>query len=100
MKNESGIRPMGYQVVVLPDTVESVTDAGIILPDVEKDQFAQEEGTFVEAGSIAFTEPEWKAVPSPGAKVIYKKYSGIQIDRNGKAYRLMEDNCIGAVIEE
>lgn len=100
--NESGIRPMGYQVLVKPDIVEEVSQGGIILApkEVEREQFAKEEGTFIEGGSIAFTNPLWKAIPAPGLKVLYKKYAGIEVKRDGTTYRLMPDEEIGAVLED
>lgn len=99
--NNSGITPMGYKVLVRPVEVEEITEGGIILPQAAKDkeQFAQEEGVFMAAGSCAFTEPFWKEQPAPGVKVIYKKYSGIVVNGNGQKYRLMDDQDIGAVIE-
>ena len=96
------IRPMGYQVLVKPDKVEEKTESGLYLApkEVEKGQFAQELGTFISAGSIAFTDPVWKAIPAPGSKVLFKKYAGIVVEHQKEEYRLMPDNEIGAVIEE
>ena len=95
------IRPMGYQILVKPDVVEEKTKGGIILPDKvkDRDQFGQESGVFIDAGSIAFTDPVWKEYPGKGAKVIFKKYAGIVVEYDGEDYRLMPDNEIGAVVE-
>jgi len=95
------IRPMGYQVLVKPNKVDHRTESGIYLApkEVDKEQFAQEEGTLMAVGAIAFTEPDWLECPKAGDKVIYKKYAGIVIQHGEEKYRLMPDNEIGAVIE-
>lgn len=106
MKNESGILPTEYKVLIAPKTTEDKTKGGIIIPDETKDrnQFAQMEGQLVAVSPLAFTyagPDEWNgsAKPAPGDSVLFAKYAGALVKgRDGKDYRLVNDKDIAAVL--
>ena len=105
MKNESGIRPVDYKVLVRPDPVEQKTEGGIILTASSHEQqgWAQVKGTMIARGDGAFGK--WstaeRAALSPGARVYYDKYQGIRVyGADGEEYVLMNDENIGAVITD
>ncbi len=104
MKNESGIRPVEYRVLVLPDVVEEKTVGGIILPDIQQDmqQWAQVKCTLIARGDSAFGDPfsrQEKAALKPGVRVYCRKYEGINIiGADGKEYRLCNDKDIGGIV--
>ena len=105
MTNESGIHPTEFKCLVLPKAVEEKSKGGIILPDEtkERDQFAQLEGTLVDASPLAFTYHDGtvKAFnpPKPGDHVLFAKYAGAVVKgRDGKDYRLVNDKDICAVL--
>ena len=104
MQNESGIRPVEYKILVLPDPIEEKTAGGIFKPDQthERESWAQVKGTLVAAGGRAFEDfPEdERGNLAPGARVYFAKYQGILIEgADGKEYRLCNDKDIGGVID-
>ena len=101
MSNESGIRPVEYKVLILPEEVKEKTKGGIILPGTTKDreEMAQVKGVVVGMGGNAFED--WKGtIPGIGSVVYYGKYAGYTITgEDGKTYRLINDKDVCAVIE-
>lgn len=119
MKNESGIHPCLDRVLIKPDDVEEVTAGGIIIPGSvgEQHAMAQSIGTFIEAGPDAYTHYTQihrangsKTVTTrgysgpaakPGDRVAFAKYGGLQVEgKDGKVYRLMNDEDVTAIVEE
>lgn len=97
MKNESGITPLEFKVLVFPKPVED--KIGSIFVPTEKqtrDQMAQIEGTLIEASAMAFTDPDWPEKPKPGDVVMFAKYAGyLAKGSDGKEYRLIADkDCV------
>lgn len=101
--NDSGISPVEFRILIMPDVIEQITEGGIIKPPQahEMEQWAQIKGTLVACGGRAFedfTEDEKEAL-SPGARVYYRKYEGINIiGADGEEYRLCNDKDIGGVV--
>lgn len=106
MRNESGIFPTEYKVLVSPAEVDAKTKGGIIIPDEtkERNQFAQMEGTLVAVSPLAFSyagEGEWNGAPKPsvGDRVLFAKYAGAVVKgRDGKDYRIVNDKDLSAVL--
>lgn len=101
MKNDSGIQPLEFKVVIFPKPAAEKTAGGIIIPDDKqsRDQMAQIEGTLVEASPMAFTEPEWPVKPQPGDVVLFAKYAGyVKKGIDGKEYRVCSDKDIVAIM--
>ncbi len=99
MKNQSGISPREYRVLVKPDKVEQKTAGGIYIPDQvnERNQMAECRGCLVDVGGIAFEE--WPDAPRPGDRVLIAKYSGIVTKgADGEEYRVCNDKDITAVL--
>ena len=106
-RNNSGIRPTEYKVLVLPKLTDEKSKGGIILPDESKDrnQFAQMEGELVAVSPLAFTyasADEWNGTdkPKPGDRVLFAKYAGALVKgKDGVDYRLVNDKDLAAVLE-
>lgn len=100
MSNQSGIDPVEYKVLVLPDPVEEVSKGGIVLSVEsvkERERMAQVKGTLVAVGGNAFED--WNSKPEPGNRVMIAKYAGVVAPgADGKEYRLCNDKDICAVI--
>ena len=102
MRNESGILPVEYKVLILPDEVPEKTESGILYrPETarEKEQWAQVKGELVEVGGNAFED--WKGIaPQVGERVMFAKYAGIRDveGADGKKYQICNDKDIIAVI--
>jgi chaperonin GroES len=99
MENKSGIQPVEFKVLILPDSVKERTAGGIILPEMMKDkeQMAQVKGQIVAVGGDAFAD--WKDAPVPGMRVYFGKYAGYMVTgEDGQEYRLVNDKDLVAVI--
>lgn len=105
MKNQSGIKPVGPRILLLPDQIEERSQGGIIkFTGTEKlrEELAQTEGTVVDIGDSAFREPPFDADSSDwcavGDRVIFAKYAGlISEGLDGKKYRIVHDRDIVAI---
>lgn len=106
MKNESGILPTEYKVLISVQRVEEKSKGGIIIPDQTKDreEFAQMEGVLVAVSPLAFTYDDWKGAeslkPKPGNRVMFAKFAGADVQgKDGKKYRICNDKDVTAVLE-
>jgi len=103
MLNKSGIQPIEYKVLVLPDILSDATVGGIIRPDRVKEieQAAAVRGWLVAAGGKAFQD-FGEPMPKIGDRIQYAKYSGVHEvpGADGKQYILCNDKDIAAIIEE
>lgn len=99
MNNRSGIVPLEFKVLILPDEVEKMSAGGIYMPDTrhEREEWAQVRGRLVAAGGRAFED--WPDAPNVGAQVYFAKYQGIVVPGgDGKEYRLCNDKDVGALV--
>lgn len=106
----SGLIPIGDHVLILPDaaSTKAGTKGLIELPDdqVERMSLASESGIIVAIGDDAYfwnadrTRPFGGTRPKPGDHVMFERYAGrVMRGRDGKHYRLMSDNAVGAIME-
>lgn len=105
MRNESGVHPTEFKCLIFPKPIEEKTKGGIIIPDETKDreQFAQLEGTLVEASPLAFTYHDGAVSsfnpPKAGDRVLFAKFAGATVKGiDGKTYRIVNDKDIAAVL--
>jgi co-chaperonin GroES (HSP10) len=108
--NAAKIRPIGDQILILPDQVEQTTSSGIqIMSDKEMDrlELGQTEGVVV-AIAKGLTEHEFFSASEVkvslefalGDRVIFAKFAGLLMDgADGKRYRLIERKDIKGVFE-
>ena len=101
--NTSGITPLAFKVLILPDPVEEVTKGGIIIPieKATKDEYATTRGTIVAVSGSAFshvTDEEWgDDKPKPGDHVVYTRYAGFRCEGDdGKDYLIVKGEDIHA----
>ena len=95
----SGITPLEFKVLILPEEIEQVTPGGIVIPDTmhERNEWAQVRGTLVAKGGRAFED--WPDAPGLGSQVYFAKYQGILVPGgDGKEYRLCNDKDVGALV--
>lgn|SRR3990167_4857903 len=101
--NNSGITPVGVSILVLPDQVEEVTEAGVIVAtaiQIDREQMAQTDGEVVAIGEYAYYD-EKKARCKVGDRVIMAKYAGMVREGNdGLIYRLLKDDDIKALLSK
>lgn len=99
--NPSGVRPLGYAVLVEPYEPE-IKKSMILIPDTVGDRTKMHEtrATVIAVGPCAWAdEPQPRA--RPGDKVLISRFSGVLVrgTADGKFYRMINDRDIFCQIE-
>jgi chaperonin GroES len=87
------VKPLHDRVIVEPAAAEEKTQSGIIIPDTAKEK--PQRGTIVAVGSGKKDEP---MTVKAGDQVLYGKYSGTEIQIDGKDYLIMRESDIFAIL--
>lgn len=87
------IKPLADRVLVEPAAAEEKTASGIIIPDTAKEK--PQRGIVVAVGPGKTDEPTTVKV---GDSVLYGKYSGTELQLEGKDYMIMRESDILAVL--
>ena len=93
------IRPLQDRILVQRLAEEEKTKGGIIIPDTAKEKPA--EGKVVSVGNGKLGD-DGKRIPleiKKGDKVLFGKYSGTEVNVEGKEYLIMREDDILGVIE-
>jgi chaperonin GroES len=95
---EVKLRPLDDRVVVEPMEAETTTAGGIVLPDTAKEK--PQRGTVVSVGPGKLMDNGQRGALSVavGDEVIYGKYSGTEIEVNGKDVKVLRETDILAKI--
>ena len=88
------IKPLADRVLILPAEAEVKTASGIIIPDTAKEKPLK--GEVIACGEGAKDE---KMVLKKGDSVLYGKYSGTELEVEGKKYLIMRQSDVLAVVE-
>jgi chaperonin GroES len=87
------IKPLADRVVVEAAPAETKTAGGLIIPDTGKEK--PQRGKVVAVGTGKVDEPMTVKV---GDNILYGKYSGTEVQIDGKEYLIMRESDIFAVI--
>lgn len=87
------IKPLADRVLIEPAEAESKTASGIIIPDTAKEKPMR--GKVIAVGNGKKDEPLTVKV---GDTVLYGKYSGTEIQYDGKDLLIMKESDIYAVV--
>jgi len=90
---EINVKPLSDRVVVEPLEAEVVTSSGIIIPDSAKEK--PQKGTVVAVGPGV---GDVKMQVKKGDLVLYGKYTGTEINVDGKDFLIMQESEILAII--
>ena len=91
--SEVKIKPLADRVLIKPEEAVDKTASGIIIPDSAKEK--PQKGTVVAAGPGTKDE---KMEVKVGDTVLYGKYSGTELDLDGKDYLIMKQSDILAIV--
>jgi chaperonin GroES len=100
--SESGLELVEYNVAILPDSIEEKTAGGIILPTNDRSKWEVQEGTIDAMSVHAFSYADWpegERKPQVGDRIVFGKYAGARIDRNGVEWLVIKDKDVVAVID-
>ena len=96
--------PRGYKILIKPVEAEKVTEGGIWKPDnlVDLEQTASVVGFVVKLGNQAYKDKERFDEPwcKEGDFVLVGAYKGWRFKIHGEEFRLINDDQVGAVVED
>lgn len=87
------IKPLSDRVLVEPAAAEEKTAGGIYIPDTAKEK--PQRGTVVAVGPGKVDEP---TTVKKGDQVLYGKYSGTELQVEGKDLLIMRESDILAIV--
>lgn len=92
------IKPLADRVVVEAAAAEEKSSGGIILPDTAQEKPQQGTVLAVGPGKASDTGTIVKMTVKIGDKVLYGKYSGTEVNHEGKEYLIMRESDILAIL--
>ena len=97
-KKSINLKPLDDRIVVEPLEAEQVTAGGIVLPDSAKEK--PQRGTVIAAGPGRTLDSGEKAPMSVavGDEVIYGKYSGSDIEVDGREVKILRESDVLAKV--
>ena len=95
------LRPLEDHVVVEPVVQEEKTESGIYLPDTaHKDKPQTGKVVAVGTGRLLDNGTRIASEVKVGETVVFAKYSGSEVELDGKDYIILRDGDILAVVED
>ncbi len=85
------IKPLGENVLILPEQLEQKTSAGIFLPDTAREERPQQ-------GRVMAVGESEKIKVSVNQKVIFNRYGGTEVKIGTEEYLLVASKDILAVV--
>jgi len=92
------ISPLADRVLVKPLEKEEVKQGGIIIPDTAKEKPQEGEVIAVGKGRLSNKGERIKPEVKKGDKVLFRKYSGTEINVDNEQYLILQENEILATI--
>ena len=92
------VKPLADRVLVEAAPAEETTKGGIIIPDTAKEKPQRGKVIAVGSGRVA---DDGKVTPlsvKVGDSILYGKYSGTELNLEGKDYMIMRESDIYAVL--
>ncbi len=95
---EIKLRPLDDRVVVEPMEAEETTAGGIVLPDTAKEK--PQRGTVIAVGPGKLLDSGNRAevAVAVGDEVIYGKYSGSEVEIDGREVKILRESDILAKV--
>ena len=88
------LRPLADRVLLKEEKAETTTKSGILLPES-----AQEKTQTAKVEAVGPGTEKEKITVKVGDRVMYDKYSGVQVKMDGEEYLIVKNSDIIAVVE-
>jgi len=91
------LQPVADRILVKPDTPDSKTPGGIVLPDAAKE--IPTKGTVIAIGPGKMLENGELVACSVkvGDQILFSKYEGIEVEIEGETHKVIRDDNVVAV---
>ncbi len=98
LNTKLAIKPLAGYVLVEPESGDTTTASGIVLPESAQEKPAQ--GKVVAVGEgLAFEGREFRSPVSVGQRVVYKKWGGDELKVGGVEYKLVKFEDLMAILD-
>ncbi len=97
MKN-IGLRPLDDRIVVEPLEAEEKTAGGIVLPDTAKEKPQRGKVLAVGPGKLLDSGQRAEISVGVGDEVIFGKYSGSEVEVDGKELKILRESDVLAKV--
>ncbi len=94
------LKPLDDRVVVKPKEAEEKTAGGIVLPETAKEKPLMGKIVFTGPGKLLDDGSRSKMSVKKNDTVLFGKYSGSEIEIDGKEYKILRESEILGVVEE
>jgi chaperonin GroES len=88
------LKPLDDRVVLEPQEAETTTSGGILLPDTAKQKPQQGKVVAVGPGKLSDKGNRTALAVKVGDLVLFGKYSGSDVEVNGKEYKIVRESEI------
>ncbi len=88
------IKPLADRILLKQEKAETTTKFGIIIPET-----AQEKTQTATVEAVGPGTEKEKITVKKGDRVMYDKYSGVQVKMDGEEYLIVKNSDIIAVVE-
>lgn len=92
------LKPLDDRVVVEPTEAEEKTSGGILLPDTAKQKPQQGKVIAVGPGKLDENGNRLAMAVKVGDTVLYGKYSGSDVEVNGKEFKILRESDLLAKV--
>jgi len=96
--SEIKLRPLDDRIVVEPLEAEETTPGGIVLPDTAKEKPQRGKVLAVGPGRLMDTGKRTEMSVAVGDEVIFGKYSGTDIELEGKELKILRESDVLAKV--
>jgi len=93
------LKPLDNRIVVKPIEMKEATHSGIVIPDTARERPQEGEIVGIGPGKILKNGTRVPMDLSPGDRVIYSKYGGIEIKIGDDEYVILSEDDLLAVVE-
>jgi len=98
MAKNINLKPLDDRVVVEPSEAEEVTSGGIVLPDTAKEKPQRGTVLAVGPGKLLDSGQRGKLSVAVGDEVIFGKYSGSDVEVDGREIKILRESDILAKV--
>lgn len=88
------LKPLADRVLLKQEKAETTTKSGIIIPET-----AQEKTQTATVEAVGPGTDKDKITVKVGDRVMYDKYSGVQVKMDGEEYLIVKNSDIIAIVE-
>ena len=98
--SKTKVTPLGNKILIRRDEAQTVTDAGIVLPESAKDR--PRTGTIEAVGTGAINTETGERIPvelKKGQRVIFSSYAGTEVKFGADELMIMGEDEILAIVD-